>query len=150
MGLQESNSWHFLLREGAAPEFCPMRTEHSPSLIASGELHGRKLASAIMRSCVHNRTCDRGGKPTWLARGVGIAPGPSGGAGGVGFRKIRLFRPCPACVLCPSLRSAFAATAHHYSSVLVWACTREKRPALSSATLPIAIACALDGTTLAR
>src|SRR5262245_51772785 len=87
--LQKNNSRHFLLREGAAPEFCLMRTEHSPSLIALGELRGRKLASAFMRSRVHNRTCDRGGKPNSVSEGVSIAPGPSGGAGGVG--SIRLW-----------------------------------------------------------
>jgi hypothetical protein len=30
-----------------------------------GELHGRNLASALVRSRVHNRTRDRGGKPIW-------------------------------------------------------------------------------------
>jgi hypothetical protein len=39
-----------------------------------GELHGRNLASALMRSRVHNRTRDRGGKPIRL-EGRGIAPG---------------------------------------------------------------------------
>ena len=36
-------------------------------LTALGELHGRKRASAFMRSRVHNRTSDRGGKPIQLA-----------------------------------------------------------------------------------
>jgi hypothetical protein len=36
-------------------------------LMALGELHGRNLASAFMRSRVHNRTGDRGGKPIRLA-----------------------------------------------------------------------------------
>jgi hypothetical protein len=46
--------------------------------MALGELHGRNLASALMRSRVHNRTSDRGGKPIQLAAVVvGIAPGPS-------------------------------------------------------------------------
>jgi hypothetical protein len=35
-----------------------------------------------MRSRVHNRTRDRGGKPIRLGVAVGIAPGPSGGTGG--------------------------------------------------------------------
>jgi hypothetical protein len=35
--------------------------------MALGELHGRNLASALMRSRVHNRTRDRGGKPIRLA-----------------------------------------------------------------------------------
>src|SRR5207249_973153 len=59
------------------------RRGHSPLLMALGELHGRNLASALMRSRVHNRTSDRGGKPIQLAAVVvGIAPGPSrtGGA----------------------------------------------------------------------
>jgi hypothetical protein len=51
-------------------------------LMALGELHGRNLASAFMRSRVHNRTRDRGGKPIRLGVAVGIAPGPSGGTGG--------------------------------------------------------------------
>src|SRR5436309_241730 len=43
--------------------------------MALGELHGRNLASALMRSRVHNRTSDRGGKPIQLAAVVvGIAP----------------------------------------------------------------------------
>src|SRR4029450_887764 len=46
--------------------------------MALGELHGRNLASALVRSRVHNRTRDRGGKPIWLACAVGTAPGPSG------------------------------------------------------------------------
>ena len=37
-------------------------------LMALGELHGRNLASALMRSRVHNRTHVRGGKPIRLAR----------------------------------------------------------------------------------
>src|SRR5262245_39697971 len=36
-------------------------------LMALGELHGRNLAAALMRSRVHNRTRDRGGKPIRLA-----------------------------------------------------------------------------------
>jgi hypothetical protein len=35
--------------------------------MALGELHGRNLASALMRSRFHNRTRDRGGKPIRLA-----------------------------------------------------------------------------------
>jgi len=34
----------------------------------------RKLASALMRSCVHNRDSDRGGEPIWLVLAVGVAP----------------------------------------------------------------------------
>jgi hypothetical protein len=41
-----------------------------------GDLHGRKLASTLMRSRLHNRTRDRGGEPIRLMEG-GIAPGPS-------------------------------------------------------------------------
>jgi hypothetical protein len=36
-------------------------------LTALGELHGRNLASALMRSRFRNRTRDRGGKPIRLA-----------------------------------------------------------------------------------
>jgi hypothetical protein len=36
-------------------------------LMALGELHGRNLASALMRSRVHNRTRDRGSMPIRLA-----------------------------------------------------------------------------------
>jgi hypothetical protein len=56
--------------------------------MALGELHGRNLASAFMRSRVHNRTRDRGGKPIRLGVAVGIAPGPSGGTGGALSKKI--------------------------------------------------------------
>jgi hypothetical protein len=35
--------------------------------MALGELHGRKLDSALMWGRVHNRTSDRGGKPIRLA-----------------------------------------------------------------------------------
>src|SRR5439155_15936598 len=43
--------------------------------MALGELHGRNLASALMRSRVHNRTSDRGGKPIQLAAVVvGLPP----------------------------------------------------------------------------
>src|SRR6266853_1664539 len=47
-----------------------------------GELHGRNLASALMRSRVHNRNRDRGGKSIQLAWLWAIALGPSGGTGG--------------------------------------------------------------------
>jgi hypothetical protein len=70
------------LNQKAAPEFSLRRRGHSPLLTALGELHGRNLASALMRSRVHNRTRDRGGKPIRLGVAVGIAPGPSGGTGG--------------------------------------------------------------------
>jgi hypothetical protein len=56
-------------------------------LMALGELHGRNLASAFMRSRVHNRTRDRGGKPIRLGVAVGIAPGPSGGTEGALSKK---------------------------------------------------------------
>jgi hypothetical protein len=117
MRLHKRNSRRFFYRGKAASEFCLMRIGHSPSLIASGELHGRKLASAFMRSRVHNRTCDRGGKPTWLARGVGIAPGPSGGAGGV------VFRPRLASArfdFCPAARLSF-------NPCPAWSCTQVRQ-----------------------
>src|SRR5262245_35266770 len=37
--------------------------------MAQGDLHGRNLSSALMRSRVHNRNRDRGGEPVWLALG---------------------------------------------------------------------------------
>jgi hypothetical protein len=46
------------------PEFSPRREAHSASLIGvGGDLHGRNVASALMRSRLHNRTRDRGGEP---------------------------------------------------------------------------------------
>ena len=57
----------FLLGSNAAPEFSLRRALHSPLLTVLGEPHGRNLASALMRSRVHNRTSDRGGKPIRLA-----------------------------------------------------------------------------------
>ena len=51
--------------------------------MALGELHGRNLASALMRSRVHNRTSDRGGKPVQLAAVVVGIP-PRSGARGTG------------------------------------------------------------------
>jgi hypothetical protein len=41
-----------------------------------------------MRSRVHNRTRDRGGKRIRLGVAVGITPGPSGGTGGALSKKI--------------------------------------------------------------
>jgi hypothetical protein len=46
-----------------------------------GRPHGRKFASALMRSRVHNRTRDRGGEPIRLTEGS-IALGPSRTGGG--------------------------------------------------------------------
>src|SRR5262249_34398561 len=76
------NEGLLLRRLQARPEFSLGRRRHSPLLLALGELHGQNLASALMRSCVHNRNRDRGGKPIRLGVAVGIAPGPSGGIGG--------------------------------------------------------------------
>jgi hypothetical protein len=39
-----------------------------------GDLHGRNLASALMRSRVHNRTRDRGGEPIRINGGVHCPP----------------------------------------------------------------------------
>jgi hypothetical protein len=44
--------------------------------MALGELNGRNLASAFVRSRVHNRTRDRGGKPVRLAWPWAFAPPP--------------------------------------------------------------------------
>jgi hypothetical protein len=67
----------FASDQRGVPEFSPRRKAHSASLIGLGEnLHGRKLASALMRSRVHNRTRDRGGESIRLMGG-GIALGPS-------------------------------------------------------------------------
>jgi hypothetical protein len=57
----------FLLGSNGAPEFSLRLALHSPLLTVLGEPHGRNLASALMRSRVHNRTSDRGGKPIRLA-----------------------------------------------------------------------------------
>ena len=65
--LRRHNTQHLLLGSNAAPEFSLRRPPHSPLLTVLGEPHGRNLASALMRSRVHNRTSDRGGKPIWLA-----------------------------------------------------------------------------------
>ena len=67
MVLHHYNTQHLLLGAKAAPEFSLRQGGHSPLLTALGELHGRNLASAFMRSRVHNRTSDRGGKPIRLA-----------------------------------------------------------------------------------
>jgi len=67
MVLHQYNTQHLLLGAKAAPEFSLRRGGHWPLLTALGELHGRNLASAFMRSRVHNRTSDRGGKPIRLA-----------------------------------------------------------------------------------
>jgi AAA domain len=67
MVLHQHNTQHLLLGSKAPPEFSLRRGGHSPLLTALGELHGRNLASAFMRSRVHNRTSDRGGKPIRLA-----------------------------------------------------------------------------------
>ncbi len=57
----------FLLGSKPASKFQPEAERTLALLMAVGELHGRNLASALMRSCVHNRTRDRGGKPIRLA-----------------------------------------------------------------------------------
>src|SRR5260370_31378032 len=54
--------------EGPAPEFS--RGGRGYLALAHGlwgDLDGRNLASAVLRSRVHNRTSDRGGKPIRLA-----------------------------------------------------------------------------------
>jgi hypothetical protein len=56
-------------------------------LMALGELHGRNLASAFMRSRVHNRARDRGGKPIRLGVAVGIAPVLPEGPGALSPKK---------------------------------------------------------------
>src|SRR5947207_10287963 len=63
----------FMWGSRTAPEFGLRRRGRSPLLMALGELHGRNLASALMRSRVHNRTRDRGGKPR-LARPWALPP----------------------------------------------------------------------------
>jgi hypothetical protein len=57
----------FLLGSKPASKFQPEAERTLALLMAVGELHGRNLASALMRSCVHNRTRGRGGKPIRLA-----------------------------------------------------------------------------------
>jgi hypothetical protein len=67
--LRSHNTAHLLLpirrprpnsaRDGKHTRLC--------SSACAETLHGRDLASALMRSCVHNRTRDRGGKPIRLA-----------------------------------------------------------------------------------
>jgi hypothetical protein len=71
----------FASDQGGVPEFSPRRKAHSASLIGVGELHGRKLASALMRSRLHNRTRDRGGVPIRLMEGAlpPVLPGPGRG-----------------------------------------------------------------------
>jgi hypothetical protein len=60
----------FPSHQRGVPEFSPRREAHLASLIGfGGDLHGRNLASALMRSRVHNRTCDRGGEPIRLNGG---------------------------------------------------------------------------------
>jgi hypothetical protein len=67
MVLHQHNTQHLLLGSKIAPEFSLRRRRHSPFFLALGELHERDLASALVRSRVHNRTRDRGGKPIRLA-----------------------------------------------------------------------------------
>jgi len=66
--LRQHNTQHVSCGDDeVAPEFSLRRRGHSPLLTALGELHGRKLDSALMWGRVHNRTSDRGGKPIRLA-----------------------------------------------------------------------------------
>jgi hypothetical protein len=65
--LHQHNTEHLLLGSKAAPEFSLRQRGCSCLFMTIGKLHGRNLASAFMRSRVHNRTRDRGGKPIWLA-----------------------------------------------------------------------------------
>src|ERR1700704_5685777 len=78
--LRRRNTQHLLLESNAAPEFSLRRAPHSPLLTVLGEPHGRNLASALMRSRVHNRTSDRGDKPIRLAWPWALPPVlPEGG-----------------------------------------------------------------------
>jgi len=72
-----------------APEFGLRRRGRSPLLMALGELHGRNLASALMRSRVHNRTRDRGGKPIRLASPWALPPVLPEGPGALSRRAWR-------------------------------------------------------------
>jgi hypothetical protein len=62
------------LFEGPRPNSARCRVGYSPLLMPLGELHGRNLASAFMRSRVHNRTSDRGDEPFRLARAWALPP----------------------------------------------------------------------------
>jgi hypothetical protein len=64
---RRQHSASFCWDQSPRPNSSLRRRGHSPWLMALGELHGRNLASALMRSCVHDRTRDRGGKPIRLA-----------------------------------------------------------------------------------
>jgi hypothetical protein len=75
--LRQHNTAHLLMTD---KERARIQPEAESSLGFAhrclGDLHGRNLASAVMRSRVHNRTRDRGGEPIRLMEG-GIAPGPT-------------------------------------------------------------------------
>src|SRR5260370_39570388 len=75
------HSASFARGQEAAPEFGLTRRGHRFGSWL-GELHGRKLASALMWCRVHNRTCDRGSEPIRLGVAVSMATVPSRGAGG--------------------------------------------------------------------
>ena len=85
--LRRRNTQHLLLESNAAPEFSLRRAPHSPLLTVLGEPHGRNLASALMRSRVHNRTSDRGGKPIRLAWPWALPPVLPEGPGGALSKK---------------------------------------------------------------
>jgi hypothetical protein len=66
--LHQHNTASFAADQRSAPKFSPRREAHSASLIhVRGDLHGRNVASALMRSRLHNRTRDRGGEPIRLS-----------------------------------------------------------------------------------
>jgi hypothetical protein len=56
------------------------------SLASGGNLHGRNLACALMRSRVHNRTRDRGGEPIRLTEGeIGPRSSPHRAGGALSY-----------------------------------------------------------------
>jgi hypothetical protein len=87
MVLHQHSTQHLLLGSRAATEFSLTRTGHSPLLMALGELHGRNVASAL-RSRVHNRNRDRGGKPIRLARPWALPPVFPEGPGAQSLRQV--------------------------------------------------------------
>jgi hypothetical protein len=76
--LRQHNTQRLLQGPKAAPQFSPRRRLLLAVAHGLGGLHGRNLASALMRSRLPNRTWDRGRKPirlTTVGRGHGSRSG---------------------------------------------------------------------------
>jgi hypothetical protein len=82
--LHQHNTAHLSLPIKEAHRHSARGEKHTSfrSSALGGDLHGRNVTSALMRSRVHNWARNRGGEPIRLAYSLGTVPDPSGRTGG--------------------------------------------------------------------